>query len=148
MAEPLKFVPALVWVVRVVVGGLFVFAGVQKAMDAQQFALDIQNYQLTTWTVSILSAIYLPWLEIFAGLALVSARTRRGGLLIITLLMIVFTIALALAAARGLDITCGCFGRELSQTDFPTLFLRDGLILAGCAGLWWAESSASRRSRT
>ena len=52
------------WVLRLAVAGVFLYAGALKAWDTQQFALDVQNYQLTSWTLSIVVAVYLPWLEI------------------------------------------------------------------------------------
>ncbi|RYD65246.1 MAG: hypothetical protein EOP84_32095, partial [Verrucomicrobiaceae bacterium] len=58
------------WALRLIVAGVFLYAGGVKAWDTQQFALDVQNYQLTSWTASIVVAVYLPWLEILAGLAL------------------------------------------------------------------------------
>ena len=131
---------------RVVLGGLFVFAGVMKIWDfqesgwaAQQFAMEIQNYQLTTWTVSILAAVYLPWLEVFAGLAIMARRFYAGGLAVLTALVVVFILALSSAWSRGLDISCGCFGRSDVAVNYPVKIGEDILLLAALGLLLWWE---------
>src|SRR5437667_5163526 len=100
-----------VWrIVGLVVGGVFIYAGVVKALDPVRFASDIDNYKILPWTISVGLAFYLPWLEIFCGLALILRRLYLGGLSMLTALVAVFLVATIAAKARGLDITCGCFG--------------------------------------
>ncbi len=61
-----------VWrIVDVIVAGIFIYAGVLKVLDPVQFANDIDNYKILPWPISVALAFYLPWLEIFCGLALV-----------------------------------------------------------------------------
>lgn len=138
---------------RLGVGGLFVFAGVVKIWDfkgggsaTQEFALEIQNYQMTTWTVAILVAIYLPWLEVFAGLALIFRRLYAGGLALLLGLVAFFLIALSSAWTRGLDISCGCFGRSDVAVNYPEKIGQDVLLLAVLALLLWWEWRRARPS--
>lgn len=143
------------WLLRLGLGGLFIYAGVMKALDTQQFALDVQHYEITTlldawrpgisWTVSILLATYLPWLEIAAGLALLTRRLYAGALLVVGALSVVFLAAIGSAWWRGLDITCGCFGREENATNFAGHIALNVLMLAATASLAGMES---RRART
>src|SRR5438552_18513074 len=97
-------------IVDLIVGGIFVYAGVVKVLDPVQFANDIDNYKTLPWFVSVRLAVYLPWLEIFCGLALIFRFLYRGGLSILTVLIAVFIGVTIAAKMRGLDITCGCFG--------------------------------------
>ncbi|MEY2543151.1 MAG: hypothetical protein QOE81_612, partial [Verrucomicrobiota bacterium] len=97
-------------IVDLIVGGIFIYAGVIKALDPVQFANDIDNYKMLPWSVSVRLALYLPWLEIFCGLAVIFHFLYRGGLSILTALLAVFIGATIFAKMRGLDITCGCFG--------------------------------------
>lgn len=136
---------------RCLIGGLFIYAGVIKIWDfqesgsaTQQFAMEIQNYQLTSWTVSILAAVYLPWLEIFAGLALVARRYYVGGLTVLTGLVAFFIVALSSAWARGLDISCGCFGRSDVAVDYPVKIGQDVVLLTALLLLFWWEWRRSR----
>jgi uncharacterized membrane protein YphA (DoxX/SURF4 family) len=127
---------------RLFVGGVFIYAGVMKAAATQDFATDIRHYSIIPWSDAVLLlAVYLPWLEIFAGLAVVFRRLHLGGLIAITGMMLIFTGALTSAWARGLDISCGCFGKEKEaiRTNFPKLLTRDLGLLAGALILLGAE---------
>src|SRR2546423_13669977 len=101
-----------------IVGGIFVYAGVIKALDPIRFASDIDNYKILPWAISVRLAFYLPWLEIFCGVALITRRLYAGGLLILTSLMVLFIGATITAKARGLDISCGCFGHASKNLSF------------------------------
>lgn len=128
--------------IRLLVGAVFLYAGVLKAWDTQEFAREIRHYDLIPWPDAILLlAVYLPWLEIFAGLAVVARRCYLGALAAILGMMLIFTGALTSAWARGLDISCGCFGRtkESIRTNFPSLLARDLALLAGVVILLGAE---------
>jgi putative oxidoreductase len=118
---------------RVIVGGIFVCAGVLKAIDPAQFAKDVDNYRMLPFAVSAAVALYLPWLEILAGAALATGVWHRGASLVIGAMLLVFLIALGSAWARGLDITCGCFGHGPNRSNYPLAMLLDaGLLAALC----------------
>lgn len=132
------------WVLRLLVAGVFLYAGGVKAWDTQQFALDVQNYQLTSWTVSIATAVYLPWLEIFAGLALLVRKLYAGALLALLGMTVVFLGAIGSAWARGLDITCGCFGKADIPVSYPEMIGRDLALMAAIGVLIWLEARRQR----
>jgi len=131
-------------IVDLIVGGIFVYAGVVKVLDPVQFANDIDNYKTLPWFVSVRLAVYLPWLEIFCGLALIFRFLYRGGLLILTALILVFIGATIAAKMRGLDITCGCFGHASKNWNFSTHLVLDLLILLAAVVLF----SRVRRTET
>ena len=103
-----------------VLAGIFIYAGALKAIDPVQFASDIDNYKLLPWPVSVAVAFYLPWLEIFCALGLIFRFLYRGALSILIASIVVFTLATIAAKARGLDITCGCFGHASQHWSFPS----------------------------
>ncbi|PYJ45538.1 MAG: DoxX family protein [Verrucomicrobia bacterium] len=110
----------LLWrILDFVVAGIFIYAGSIKALDPVQFANDIDNYKILPWPISVALAFYLPWLEIFCGLALIVRYFYRGALSILMALILVFTLATTAAKVRGLDITCGCFGHASQHWSFP-----------------------------
>jgi len=125
---PAQVISALL---RLALAAVFIYAGVVKILDAQRFALDVQHYELTPWTVSVLVAVYLPWLEVVAGIALILRRQQLGALVALGGMTAIFLSALLSAWARGLDISCGCFGRESRniQTNFPLLLAQDLALL-------------------
>jgi putative oxidoreductase len=121
---------SFVWrIAGVTVGGVFIYAGVIKVLDPIQFGIDIDNYKILPWFVSVRLAFYLPWLEIFCGLALIFRFLYRGGLSILAALTAVFIVATVAAKVRGLDITCGCFGHASKNWSFSTHLALDLAIL-------------------
>src|SRR2546423_4295761 len=126
-------------IIDLVVGGIFVYAGVLKALAPVQFGLDIDNYKSLPWFVSVRLAFYLPWLEIFCGLALIFRFLYRGGLSILIALISVFIGATIAAKVRGLDITCGCFGHASQHWSFPQHMAVDLAILIALVSLVIAD---------
>lgn len=131
----------------IVIGALFIYAGVVKVMDPVGFAGDIQNYHVLPWTVNVGLAFYLPWLEILCGLALIFRRWYSGALTILLGLLVVFIGATIAAKVRGIDISCGCFGHVSDQLSFAWHLVLDFAILGAVATLWWLDRRNSSRSR-
>jgi putative oxidoreductase len=130
-----------------VVAGVFLYAGVIKALDPVQFANDIDNYKLLAWPISVALAFYLPWLEIFCGLALIVRLLYRGALSLLTLLTVIFTVATIAARVRGLDITCGCFGHASQHWSFPAHLGTNLAILAALLALLFKAAPRNRLQR-
>jgi putative oxidoreductase len=136
-----------IWrIVDLIIGGLFIYAGVLKALDPVQFAHDIDHYKILPWTVGVGLAFYLPWLEILSGLALIFRLFYRGALSILTVLVVVFLAATIAAKARGLDITCGCFGHASQNWSFPAHLALDLAILGALAALCYCSVARARAS--
>ena len=127
-----------------VLAGIFIYAGILKAIDPVQFASDIDNYKILPWPVSVALAFYLPWLEIFCALGLVFRFLYRGALSILTASIVVFTLATIAAKVRGLDITCGCFGHASQHWSFPAHLVTNLGILAGLLLLSFKATSGNR----
>ena len=124
-------VKSVAWrIVDLIIGGVFIYAGVIKALDPIGFANDIDNYKILPWAIGVRLAFYLPWLEILCGLALIARRLYLGGLSILTALISGFILATVAAKVRGLDITCGCFGHASKNWSFSTHLALD-LVLLG-----------------
>ena len=118
-------------IVDFITGAVFIYAGGLKALDPVGFANDIDNYKILPWALGVGLAFYLPWLEIFCGLALVAHRLYLGGLSILTTLISIFIVATVVAKVRGLDITCGCFGHASKNWSFSAHLTLDlGLLAA------------------
>jgi putative oxidoreductase len=100
----------LLLVFRLVLGGLFVYAGVVKVVDPLDFAQSIRNYRLVGPSLAFIAALVLPWLEILAGAFLAAGVWKRGAALVVSGLLVFFIALTAVTMARGLDVDCGCFG--------------------------------------
>ena len=134
-----------IWrIVDLIIAAIFIYAGVLKALDPVQLAHDIDHYQVLPWAVGVGLAFYLPWLEIFCGLALIFRLFYRGALSILTALVVVFLVATIAAKVRGLDITCGCFGHASQNWSFPTHLALDLAILVALAALCYCSVARAR----
>jgi uncharacterized membrane protein YphA (DoxX/SURF4 family) len=102
--------PRVVRGCRVVAGAVFLVAALTKLGDLHSFADQVHNFRLLPLALENLVAMSLPWIELVAGLSLVSGFRARSGGLVVSGLTVVFTVAVVIAMARGLDIECGCFG--------------------------------------
>ena len=127
-----------------IIAAIFIYAGVLKVIDPVQFARDVDNYKMLPWPAAVAFGFYLPWLEIFCGLALIFCRLYRGSLFILTGLTIAFIVASIIAKSRGLDISCGCFGHVSQGWSFGWHFLLDFGLLSALLALWWGDSRRRR----
>ena len=130
----MKFEPWLRRALALVFGGVFIYAGVLKAWNPSLFLADVRSFQILPDPYAAGLALALPWLEILAGIAVITGLFRQGGLLLLNVALAVFFIAIASAWYRGISIQCGCFGGgKNTASDYTWLFVRDTLLLA--AGL-------------
>lgn len=115
---------------RLVLGGIFIYASLDKIAHPQEFAKIITNYSILPDSLVTLPALVLPWLELLAGLALVSGLWVRSAAFLLSLLLLVFILALGFNAWRGISMSCGCFSTSAGDTEnVYVLIFRDLLIL-------------------
>jgi len=126
------------WVVRgaqVVIGLVFVAAALPKIGDPQSFSTAVHNFRMLPLFIENLVAVTLPWIELVAGMALVLGLRARAGGLLICLLMVVFTVAVGIGLARGLNVECGCFGTaDGSRVGAQKLFENLGFTVLALLG--------------
>lgn len=139
---------AINWLLRLLVGGAFVFAGALKIADPAQFALAVGNYRLVPHELINLVAILVPWVEVLAGLMVLTGIWLRAAALVISSLTVMFAVVIVSALARGLNIECGCFGtvggKHVGLVNLvidATLFCLSAL-LAWRAGHTFSETGA------
>jgi len=122
--------------IRVIVGGIFVYASLDKLLNQEMFSKAIYNYKFLPGMFINIMAITIPYLELVAGLFLIFGIFIRGSSLIIIILLVLFIIALGQAYVRGLDIDCACFElkKELEnanqKSDILQRIIEDILLLA------------------
>lgn len=95
---------------RLALGVLFLLSGLSKLGTTAAFAANIRSYEmnLPAGLVSVM-AVGLPPLEVGLGVWLLAGLFLRFSGAVSAVLMAVFTVAIAQAWLRGLDINCGCF---------------------------------------
>lgn len=123
-------------IIRFLVGGAFVYAAFDKIAHPEAFARAISNYRILGDGTLHLMALYLPWLELVAGLGMILNFARRGAALLVGGMLLMFIAAIGWALARDLDISCGCFHTDGGHAVGLELLLRDVAMLAGAVALW------------
>ncbi|HEX9974597.1 MAG TPA: MauE/DoxX family redox-associated membrane protein [bacterium] len=101
---------------RWLVAAIFIFAGITKILNPENFARDIDNYRMLPYLLVTVMAIILPWLEILCGIFLIIGKWEKGAAVTLLILTLMFLIAMSSAIFRGLDITCGCFAMTAEGT--------------------------------
>jgi uncharacterized membrane protein YphA (DoxX/SURF4 family) len=102
----------LLLIFRIILGFIFIYAGIEKIIDPEGFARSISNYKLLPFPAVNFFAVILPWIELIAGLLLVLGIAVKENSFIITSLLGIFIIAIIISLFRGLNIDCGCFGTD------------------------------------
>ena len=123
-------------ILRVILGGIFIYVAVNKMINPEEFAKAIKNYEMLPLQVINIIAIILPYLEFLAGLFLLFGIYKKGSSAILIITLIVFIIALSSAYARGLNIDCGCGFTSVNQestnkTDLLVRIIEDAFMLIG-----------------
>jgi uncharacterized membrane protein YphA (DoxX/SURF4 family) len=119
---------------RLLLGGVWVTAGVLKLPDPAAGLRAVRAYRLLPGALVAPVAFGLPVVEIGIGLALLVGVAVRLAAVSSGVLLAVFIAAVVSAWARGLEIDCGCFGNGgevgLGGTAYASEVLRDAALLA------------------
>lgn len=121
-------------VARLVVGGVWIWAGLLKLPDPNASIESVRAYELLPASLVEPVGYLLPVLEVVIGVSLVVGLLIRGSAFISALLLVAFIIGIASVWARGLEIDCGCFGDGGANPDaasqYPWEIARDVGLLA------------------
>jgi uncharacterized membrane protein YphA (DoxX/SURF4 family) len=112
-------------------GLTFIYASFYKIVLPAHFAKIIYGYDLLPGASINLIAITLPFLELFAGLALVLGVFPRSAAAIVTGMLLAFMIGISINLMRGHEFDCGCFafGKQGSASSAAELLGRDVILL-------------------
>jgi uncharacterized membrane protein YphA (DoxX/SURF4 family) len=125
---------------RLVVGGMFIWAGVSKIIDPLGFAQNIANYRVFPEGISFFLALILPWIEVICGAFLILGIFRSASALLLSGFLVVFLVLIAVTLIRGIDIDCGCFGSLSGKVDY-TLILMDSILLFFCLNIYFSHKA-------
>jgi uncharacterized membrane protein YphA (DoxX/SURF4 family) len=145
-SSPLNLRRAIIWIGRLVLGGIFVYAGFSKllmpnthlwpmfvlrlsiSMNISSFAQQVESYKMISPEASQVVAHTLPFVEIVLGLLLLIGWRLRIWATSITAIMVGFLAVVTRAYLLHMDINCGCFGTPEKLNGMTVV--RDGAFTA------------------
>jgi uncharacterized membrane protein YphA (DoxX/SURF4 family) len=138
-------VPWLATAARLLLGVVFVVAGLVKLPDPAAAERAVRAYRLLPESLVAVVAFGLPVLEIAVGLALLAGVFVRTAAVATAVMLAVYIAAIASVWARGLSIDCGCFGNggqvAAGRTQYPAEIARDvALLVVALALARWPRS--------
>ena len=133
---------AAVIAIRLLLGGIFLAAGLSKVGAPLQTLATIYSYQVVIpdWVANTI-AHTLPWMEILLGIGLIAGVWLPVTVGWTAAVLCFFTIMTAQAWWRGLDIDCGCIDLSTLHPALAALStpggatLRNIVLLGLCAAL-------------
>ena len=134
----------VVFLLRLALGALVIVAGLLKLRDPTAFATEIANYQLLPGGGAVLAAI-LPAIEVVVGTSLLvlPGAWRRAAAGAALALFVMFTVAVASAYFRRINIDCGCFGTGGGPIGALTLLRNLALIAMAVVVLRFDRASGA-----
>ncbi|MDY6301205.1 MAG: DoxX family membrane protein [Bacteroidales bacterium] len=130
-----KWCLLLTTLMRLTVGGVFIFSGFTKGVDPWGTCYKITDYMnalgLTEWTgTALFVAVALAVIEFVLGVTIAVGAYRRGGPILAMILLLVMTPLTLWLAVTGAVPDCGCFGDALHLSNWAT-FGKNVLLLLG-----------------
>jgi uncharacterized membrane protein YphA (DoxX/SURF4 family) len=130
-----------VTIARIIVGVLFIFSGLVKAMDPLGLTYKMQEF-FEVWGREGYATIVMNWmyghtflfsiimitLEVVLGVALLTGFRKKLVLRALLVLMLFFTFLTSYVLFSGKIATCGCFGDCIPLTPIQT-FTKDIILL-------------------
>jgi uncharacterized membrane protein YphA (DoxX/SURF4 family) len=144
--SPVNFRRAVIWLGRLLVGGIFVYAGYAKLVypnhnlwpwfmlkfsvsaNLSTFAFQVQSYKVVGADGASLVAHTLPFVEIVLGLLLLIGWQFRIWATLASAILFGFLCLVTRAYLLHMDINCGCFGTPEPLTIMTVL--RDSALVA------------------
>ena len=132
---------SLSFVFRIIIGGIFLISGLAKISDPIRFMLTLREFRLIPEIIVLSTAIYLPWLEFILGLFILVGIMHRTASLILSGIIVSFTLAIASVILRGFEIDCGCFGLLADMLKLPDMadykaVIRNVILLGICFSIF------------
>ena len=138
--------PILGLLLRVYVGGVFIYASMYKINYPGEFAETIASYQLVPYWGVNLMALIMPWAELVSGILMVLGVRTKSSAAAIGGMLVMFSLAILITLLRGIPIGCGCFTSVEDPLGWGT-FWRDLLWLGMTLQVYFFPSALQLEGR-
>lgn len=160
-SSPLNFRRAIIWIGRLLLGGIFVYAGYAKltypnhnlwpyfmlkfsvSANLSTFAFQVDSYKVLPQGAVQFVAHTLPFAEIVLGLLLLIGWRFRIWATMITAILVGFLCVVTRAYLLHMEINCGCFGTPEPLT-LMTVVRDSALVLLAVLTTVFAFQEARR----
>ena len=122
-----------------VIAAVLLYSGFLHITHQYLFLDAVLRYQVLPWPLAVAAALAFPCAHVIAGIQLVFPKTRCLGLPTAFVLLFTYGVAQWSVVARGMTISCGCFGVEsgtVSWTSALSVSATSGAVLL----TWLTES--------
>jgi hypothetical protein len=115
------------YISRIIVGLVFIFSGIVKAIDPLGTVYKFQDY-FQAFDLAFLKQLALPAaialcsLELISGISVLFNIRYKAGIRVVLILMIIFTPLTFILALTNPVTDCGCFGDAIHLTNWQTFF--------------------------
>ena len=133
-------------VIRLVIGAVFIYSALPHIFNTMGLASSIYNYRLFPAPIIGLSAAFIPWVSLLAGLALILGVKVKAASFIVSVLLVIFISLAVISVMRGLDIDCGCFNGIARRTNWLTIFEDFGMLLGALFIFFFDQARVSLAS--
>ena len=138
-SAPFNYRRIIIWIGRLVLGAIFVYAGFAKLLmpnthlwpmfflkfsvstNLTMFQQQVESYKMLSPEAAGFLAHTLPFVEIVVGLMLIIGWGLRIWASIVTLIMVGFLAVVTRAYLLHMDINCGCFGTPEKLTGMTVV---------------------------
>ncbi len=122
--------PFAILVLRIVLSGIFIVAAFGKLLHPDALVATVINYNILPIFLATYFAYTLPWVEIIAGIMLLTGFGTRGASFAIGLLLVSFIAAIGVNIERGVSMECGCFDIfDMNEKLGTAILFRDIVFL-------------------
>ena len=131
---------------RVYLGGIFIYASTYKINFPGEFAETIASYQLLPFWAVNTAALVMPWAELVSGILMVLGVRTKAAAAAIGGMLVMFSLAILITLLRGIPIGCGCFTSVEDPLGWGT-FWRDLLWLGMTLQVYFFPSALQLEGR-
>jgi len=140
---------------RLLVGGTFVFSGATKLLSHSQFVDTVDSYHILPHSLATAYGVTLPWVELVIGAYLVLGILIRPSALVVLLMGISFMVANVRAIFSGEEYCGSCFGEAVIFPAWQSLIVDILIMIAAIyllavgsgKGMWGFDSWFAQRQR-
>ena len=126
----------LAWVLRLILAGVFLYAGIIKSTASEQFFVALVPFTFLPEALLLPISQGLPIIEILVGILILIPKTHRLGAGLALALLLVFMTVLAWALTQGIIVSCSCFGENDAPSAWKMMLAIVRNLILGAVALW------------